>query len=127
MSAIGKRGLLLSIGFVALIAAAAGALVSFNGAAARGVALGVALGIVNLVAGLLVTRRSLDSGIKSVTGMITLGFGIRLIVIVTLFMIFRHSSTISASAMGLTFVAFFFVYLAAEIVMVERHRSLGHA
>jgi hypothetical protein len=34
---------------------------------------------------------------------------------------------VSAAAFGLSFVAFFFVYLALEIVMVERFKVPGHA
>jgi zinc transporter ZupT len=127
MTPLAKRALLLTGGFIALVVALAGAFVKFDSAGGRGVMIGVALGLVNFVAGLLLTRRSLQSGgMKAATATLAGGFGARLAVLVTLFLVFRNSSTVSASAFGLTFVAFFFVYLAVEIVMVERLRS-GHA
>ena len=117
-----KRGLLVTGGFVVLVAAVSLFFVSFSSASARGVALGAALGIVNLVVGLIVTRRSMRQGVTSTTATVAGGFGARLVVLVALFLAFRGSSTVDAAAFGLTFVAFFFVYLAAEIVMIERSR-----
>lgn len=119
MTSVASRALLLTGGFVVLVAAIAGVFVSFNSAGVRGATIGVALGIVNLVAGLLLTRRSLQKDMKRVTATFLGGFGVRLAVVVTLFLIFQQSSTIDAPAFGLSFVALFFVYMAAEIVMVE--------
>jgi zinc transporter ZupT len=128
MTPVAKRGLLVAGGFIVLVAAMAAAFVTFDSAAARGVAIGVGLGIVNLVLGLLVTRRSMQHGGMS-TAMATIagGFGARLVLLVVLFLVFQHSTTVSAAAFGLSFVAFFFVYLALEIVMVERFKVPGHA
>jgi zinc transporter ZupT len=128
MTPVAKRALVLSGGFIVLVAAMAGVFVTFDSAAARGVAIGVALGIVNLVVGLLVTRHSMQSGgVTSAMGTLAGGFLVRLVVLVTLFLIFQHSSTVSAAAFGLTFVAFFFVYIALEILLVERFKTPGHA
>jgi hypothetical protein len=124
---IAKRALLLSGGFVAIVVAAAAAFVKFDSAAGRGVLIGVALGVVNLVAGVLVTRHSLQTGgIKTTTSTMLGGFAIRLALLVILFFVFQHTAAVSAAAFALAFVAFFFVYVAAEIVMVERLKA-GHA
>lgn len=127
MTPVATRGLLVTGGFVVLIVAVSLFFVNFSSAGARGVAIGAALGIVNLAAGLFVTRRSMRQGIKSTTATIAGGFGARLVVLVVLFLVFRGSSTVDAAAFGLTFVAFFFVYLATEIVMIERLRAPGPA
>ena len=123
MTPVAKRGLLVTGGFIILLVVVSLVFVRFSSAGARGVAIGAALGIVNLFAGLFFTRRSMRHGIKSTTATIAGGFGARLVVLVALFLAFRGSSTVDAAAFGLTFVAFFFVYLATEIVMIERHRA----
>ncbi len=126
MSPLAKRGLLAAAGFVVLVAAVAAAFVSFDGAAVRGVAIGAALGIVNLVVSLALTKRSLRTGgPRSAIATITGGFGARLVLLVALSLVFMQISAVDAAAFGLTFVAFFFVYLAAEIVMVEQLRAPG--
>lgn len=123
MTPVAKQGLLVAGGFIVLVAAMSLFFVSFSSASARGVAVGAALGIVNLIVGLFFTRRSMRHGITSTTATIVGGFGARLVVLVALFLAFRGSSTVDAAAFGLTFVIFFFVYLAAEIVMIERNRT----
>lgn len=121
MTPIAKRALLLSGGFVAIVVAASVAFVNFDSAAGRGVLIGVSLGIVNLVAGVLVTRHSLRTGgMRSTTNTMVGGFAVRLAVLVVLFFVFRQTTAVSAPAFALSFVAFFFVYVAVEIVMVER-------
>ena len=128
MTPIAQRGLVLVGGFLVLVAATTAAFVSFNSAAARGIAIGVGLGVLNLVVGSLLTRRSLrKEGMTAAMANLAGGFGVRLVLLVTLFLVFRNSSTVSATAFALTFVAFFFVYVAVEILMVERFRSPGHA
>ncbi len=128
MTPLAKRGLLIAAGFVVLVAAVAAVFVSFDGAAARGIAVGAALGVVNLAVSLPLTKRSLrKGGPRSAIATITGGFGVRLVLLVALFLVFRQTSSIDAAAFGLTFVAFFFVYLAAEIVLVEQLRAPGSA
>lgn len=123
MTRASSRGLLLTGGVLALAAAVSVVFLTFNGAGARGIAVGIALGIVNLVAGLLLTRRSLHRDMMQVTGTVLGGFAARLAVVVGLFFIFKQTSTIDAPAFALSFVAFFFVYLVAEIIMVEQSLS----
>lgn len=120
MTPVASRALWLTVGFVVLVAATAAVFVSFNGAGVRGIAIGVALGLANLVAGLAFTRRSLHKDMTRVTGTLLGGFSVRLVVLVALFFAFQQASTIDAPAFALAFMALFFVYLAAEIVMVER-------
>lgn len=90
-------------------------------------AIGAALGIVNVALGLVLTRRSMHKGIRSATATAMGGFGIRMVLLVALFLVFKQTTTVDAAAFGLTFVTFFFVYLAAEIVMIEQHRAPGSA
>lgn len=127
MSPIAKRALLLVGPFIVLVACTSLFFVSFNGAAARGIAVGAALGIVNIVVSLLIAQRSLRKGMQSIMTTIVGGFGIRLVMLVGLFLAFKQSSVIDAPAFALTFVVFFFVYAAAEILMVERVRAPRHA
>jgi zinc transporter ZupT len=120
MNQVASRALLLTGGLVVLVAALSAIFVSFDSAGVRGIAIGVALGIANLVAGLFFTRRSLHKNMTRVTGTLLGGFSIRLVVLVALFFVFQQTSTIDAPAFALSFVVLFFVYLAAEIVMIER-------
>jgi hypothetical protein len=120
---LAKRAVMLSGGFLALVVAMSFVFVSFDSAAVRGVAVGAALGIANLVVGLFVTRRALSKGMHSATNTLIAGFGVRFVLLVALFLLFEQTTAIDAAAFGLTFVAFFFVYLAAEIVMVEQSRA----
>jgi hypothetical protein len=127
MTPIAKRGLLVALGFIVLAAAVSALFVNFDGASARGVAIGAALGIANVVVGLVLTRRSLHKGIRSATTVAMGGFGVRMVLLVTLFLVFKQTTTVDAAAFGLTFVTFFFVYLAAEIVIIEQLRAPGSA
>jgi hypothetical protein len=127
MTSIAKRGLLVALGFIVLAAAVSALFVNFDGASARGVAIGAALGIANVVVGLVLTRRSLHKGIRSATTVAMGGFGVRMVLLVTLFLVFKQTTTVDAAAFGLTFVTFFFVYLAAEIVIIEQLRAPGSA
>lgn len=92
-----------------------------------GVVIGGALGVVNLLVGSLVTRRVLHKGIDAVMANIAGGFGLRLVLLVVLFLVFRATAAVSAPAFGLTFVGFVFVYLAVEIFMVQHSRPRGTA
>jgi hypothetical protein len=127
MTPIAKRGLLVAVGFIVLVAAVSALFLSFDSASARGMAIGAALGIVNVAVGLVLTRRSMHKGIRSATATAMGGFGIRMVLLVALFLVFKQTTTVDAAAFGLTFVTFFFVYLAAEIVMIEQHRAPGSA
>jgi zinc transporter ZupT len=120
MNQVASRALVLTGGLVVLVAALSAIFVSFDSAGVRGIAIGVALGIANLVAGLWFTRRSLHKNMTRVTGTLLGGFSIRLIVLVALFFVFQQTSGIDAPAFALSFVVLFFVYLAAEIVMIEK-------
>ena len=123
MTPIAKRGLLAAGGFVVLVAALLAVFVTFNDAAARGIAIGVALGLANLAVSLFFTKRALHKGVQGAMATIVAGFSARLVVLVALFLVFKQTSTIDAAAFALTFVAFFFVYLAVEIVQVEQLRA----
>lgn len=124
MTRTATMGLMMVGGFVVLLVAASLAFVDLSGdGVGAGVGIGAALGLVNLAVGSLVTRRSLRHGMKSVTTTLVGGFGARLVVLVALFLVFQQSHAVDPAAFGLTFMAFFFVYLGVELLMVERTRT----
>jgi hypothetical protein len=110
-------------GFMGLLILAALFFVEPNGDGARGAAIGAALGLVNLGVGYLVTRRSLRYGMKSAMATLTGGFLARLFVVVALILLFRRTGSVDPAAFALTFMVFFFAYLAVEMILVERSLS----
>lgn len=120
MTRTATLGLAMIAGFVAVLVGVSASIVNLNANGLRGVGAGAALGLVNLVVGSLVTRRSLRHGMKSAVGTLVGGFFVRLVVLVILFVAFERSDTVNPAAFALTFMIFFFVYLGVELFMVER-------
>ena len=120
MSRTASQGLVMVGGFIALLVVAALAFVKPDGDGARGAAIGAGLGIVNLGAGYLVTRRSLRHGMKSAMATLVGGFLTRLLVVVGLMLLFRRTGSVDPAAFALTFMVFFFVYLGVEMILVDR-------
>jgi predicted Na+-dependent transporter len=120
MSRTTSQGLLMVGGFMGLLILAAVAFVEPNGDGARGAAIGAALGLVNLGVGYLITRRSLQHGMKSAMATLTGGFIARLFVVVSLILLFRRTGSVDPAAFALTFLVFFFAYLGVEMILVER-------
>ena len=110
-------------GFVALLMIAAGAFVKFDPDGVRGMAVGAGLGLVNLALGYVVTRRSLQHGMKSAMATLAGGFIARLFAVVFLILVFRRTGSVDPAAFALTFLVFFFVYLGVELLLVERSLS----
>jgi hypothetical protein len=117
------QGLLMVGGFVALLTVAAGTFVEFDPAGVRGMAIGAALGLVNLGLGYLVTRRALRQGMNSAMATVAGGFLARLFAVVFLMLVFRRTGSVDPAAFALTFLVFFFVYLGVELLLVERSLS----
>jgi zinc transporter ZupT len=109
--------------FIVLLVVVAATFVDMDRQGVRGTAVGAGLGLVNLVVGYLVTRRTLQRGMKSAMTMLAGGFVARLVVLVSLMVIFQRTGAADPAAFALTFLVFFFVYLAVEVLLVER--SLG--
>jgi hypothetical protein len=120
VSRTATQGLLMVAGFMGLLILAAVAFVEPDADGARGAGIGAALGLVNLAVGYVVTRRSLKHGMKSAMATLTGGFIARLFVVVSLILVFRRTGSVDPAAFALTFMVFFFGYLAVEMILVER-------
>jgi predicted Na+-dependent transporter len=120
MSRTASQGLVMVGGFIGLLLVVALAFVQPDADGARGAAIGAALGIVNLGAGYVVTRRSLRHGMKSAMATLTGGFFARLIVVVGMMLLFRRTGSVDPAAFALTFLVFFFAYLGLEMILVDR-------
>jgi hypothetical protein len=120
VSRTGTQGLLMVAGFVGLLLLTAVVFVTPDGDGARGAAIGAALGLVNLGAGYLVTRRALRQGLKSAMATFTGGFIIRLLALVFFILLFRRTGSVDPAAFAITFMVFFFAYVGVELLLVER-------
>jgi zinc transporter ZupT len=114
------QGLIMSGAFILLLVVVAATFVDMDRQGVRGTAVGAALGFLNLAVGYLVTRRTLRRGMKSAMAMVAGGFIARLAVLVSLMVVFQRTGAADPAAFALTFLVFFFVYLAVEVLLVER-------
>lgn len=120
MSRTASQGLLMVGGFMGLLVLAALAFVEPNGDGARGAAIGAGLGLLNLAVGYVITRRSLQHGMKSAMATLAGGFIARLLVLTGCILLFRRTGSVDPAAFALTFLVFFFAYLGVEMILVER-------
>ena len=120
MSRTASQGLMMVGGFIGLLVVVAIAFVKPDGEGALGATIGAGLGLLNLALGYIVTRRSLQHGMKSAMTTLAGGFIARLLVVVGLMLAFRRTGSVDPAAFAITFLIFFFVYLGLEMVMVER-------
>ena len=120
MSRTASQGLMMVGGFIGLLVVVAIAFVKPDGEGALGALIGAGLGLLNLALGYIVTRRSLQHGMKSAMTTLAGGFIARLLVVVGLMLAFRRTGSVDPAAFAITFLIFFFVYLGLEMVMVER-------
>lgn len=99
--------------------------VEFDGPGVAGMAIGAGLGLVNLALGLWIASRALRRGMQSVMATMLGGFFARLVLLAGLVMVFHRVESVNEISFALVFMLFFFVYVGAEIVLVER--DLGRA
>ena len=125
MSRTASQGLLMVGAFMGLLVLAGVAFVKPTGDAGRGALIGVAVGLLNLGLGYLVTSRSLRHGMKSAMATLAGGFLARLFVVVGLMLVFRRTGSVDPAAFALTFLVFFFAYLGLEMILVERSLAAG--
>src|SRR5690606_29799446 len=99
-----------------VVAVAVVASVAVPAATTRGILLGAALGVANLLLGAHVTRRAFQAEPGAVLTSIVAGFGVRFFVLVGLLALFTFADGlgVSPAAFGFTFLAFVFVHLALE-------------
>ncbi|HYH48511.1 MAG TPA: ATP synthase subunit I [Acidimicrobiia bacterium] len=126
MSRTASQGLLMVGGFMGLLILVAVAFVEPDADGARGAAIGAGLGLVNLAVGYVITRRSLQHGMKSAMATLAGGFLARLFVVVSLILLFRRTGSVDPAAFALTFLVFFFAYLGVEMILVERSLTRSH-
>jgi hypothetical protein len=112
--------LVMAGAFIALLVVASAALIELDREGVRGTLIGAGLGVVNLAVGYLVTRRTLRRGMKSAMATLAGGFLARLLVVAGLMVYFQRTGAADPAAFALTFLVFFFVYLALEVLLVER-------
>ncbi len=86
----------------------------------RGVLIGGALGIVNLLIGSYFTQRALHGEPGAVMINIAAGFAARFLVLASLLFVFTVGDAVSPAGFGLTFLAFVFVYFAIEFTLAFR-------
>ena len=120
MTRTASHGLVMAGAFIALLLVVSVAFVELDREGVRGAAIGAGLGVLNLVVGYLVTRRTLRQGMKSAMATLAGGFIARLFVVVVLMVLFQRTGSADPAAFALTFLVFFFMYLAAEVLLVER-------
>lgn len=112
---------LAAVGAIVLLLA--GAFVHFvrlDAPAWNGVAVGAGLGLLNLAVGWRVSARALRRGMRSAMTTLLGGFVARMVVLCGLVLVFHAVDGVSEVAFALTFMLFFFLYVALEIVLVER-------
>jgi len=116
-----RAGVLVAISALVVIAAIAVA-ISLESAAVRGLLIGGALGVANLLVGAHFTNRSLAGRPGDALVHIAAGFGARFIVLVALLALFTFATGlgVSPAAFGFTFVAFVFVYFGIESAIALR-------
>jgi hypothetical protein len=107
-------------GFIVLLVAASAAFIDPDAEGLRGTAIGAGLGILNLALGYFLTRRALRQGMKSAMRTLLSGFFLRLVAVAGLTLVFQRTASVDPVAFALTFMVFFFVYLAVEVLLVER-------
>ena len=93
-----------------------------QGAVTRGILIGAAFGLVNLIVGAHFTRKALAGEPGAVLVNIAAGFGARFIVMIALLVLFTYASAlgVSPAAFGFTFLAFVFVYFGIEAAIAFR-------
>jgi predicted Na+-dependent transporter len=120
MTRTATQGLIMVGAFVGLLVVATIAFVELDSEGVLGAVIGAGLGLVNLMVGYVLTRRTLRQGMKSAMTTLLGGFMVRLILVVGLMLLFRRTGSVDPAAFALTFLVFFFVYLGLEMILVER-------
>jgi hypothetical protein len=113
-------GLILAAAFVVLLLVVLIASVELNEESVRGVLVGAGLGLLNLGLGYPIMRRALRQGTKQALMTVAGGMIARLVLVAGLMILFQQTGTADPAAFALTFLAFFFVYLGVEVLLVER-------
>ncbi len=125
MTRTATQGLIMVGAFVGLLVVASIAFVELDSEGVLGAVIGAGLGLVNLMVGYVLTRRTLRQGMKSAMNTLLGGFIVRLLVVVGLMLLFRRTGSVDPAAFALTFLVFFFVYLGVEMLLVERSVGSG--
>ncbi len=119
MTRTGSQGLIMVGAFIALLVVVSVAFIDMDGDGVRGTVIGAGLGLVNLAAGYVLTRRALKRGMKAAMTTVAGGAVARLFVVAGLMVVFQRTGTADPAAFALTFLVFFFVFVAMEMLLVE--------
>ena len=120
MTRTSATGIALVAAMTLMLAVAMVAFVTFDSAGIVGLAVGAGIGLLNLAVGTWFTRRALGRGMKDAMAVMMGGFLVRLLLVVSLLMLFNKVDAVNEVAFALSFMVFFFVYLALEIALVDR-------
>jgi hypothetical protein len=115
-----KVGLAIMVGIVLLIAVAMLYVVDFNRAGIAGALIGALVGLLNLAVGYVLAERGLKRSMNAVFAILLGGFFARLLILVALVFLFHKTEAVNEVAFALVFMIFFFLYVGAEIVLVNR-------
>ena len=124
-----NAGLAMVAAFALLLGISLFVFVRFDRPGFVGAGIGAAVGIANLVVGLWLARRALRRGMKSAMGTLLGGFFARLVLLGGLVVVFARTDAVSEIAFALVFMVFFFLYVGAEIVLINGalHGARGSA
>ncbi len=107
-------------GIVLLILAATLYVVDFDRAGIAGAVIGALVGLLNLAVCYVLAERGLKRSMNAVFAILLGGFFARLLILVALVFLFHKTEAVSEVAFALVFMIFFFLYVGAEIVLVNR-------
>jgi len=110
----------LVAGMVVMLVAAMAFFVRLDSAGLAGMAIGAALGLVNMAVSYKLAARSLKQGMKSAMAVLLGGFFARLVALATLILLFQKTPSIDATSFALAFMILFFANLLLEILLVSR-------
>ncbi|NJN14109.1 MAG: hypothetical protein HC813_00090 [Planctomycetes bacterium] len=116
----GTSALFVLAGLLVLLAFAFLRLVPLDRAALTGAAIGATLGLLNIVLGVYATRSALRKGPAAALRTMLGGFFLRLLLLVGLVLWFQSEASVNEVAFALSFFAFFFVFLAVEVRMIQK-------
>ena len=110
----------LVAGMIAMLVGAFVLVVQFDQAGLIGMAIGVALGLLNMGISYTLAVRSMKKGLNSAMGALLGGFFVRLILLAALTLVFQKTPAVDAAAFGLAFMILFFVNLLLEVQLVGK-------
>jgi len=111
----------MTLGVALMVVGGVAYFVDLDSAGLLGAGIGAALGLLNLAVGYRMTSRAVTLGLNPALRILVGGFFVRLVLLAGLLLWFHSIPSIDEVAFALLFMLFFFVLVALEIVIVEKH------